>query len=270
MQAWCPKCDWYKGKQLQCPRCGYNEKTKLFEKLPEPKKETKKAPVKKKRKPVVKASKKVHISHSFVVLLLITGGILVYTGMGMNQKSEENIETLQTLPPIEDKPLDTPIDTPEESLETEVNPELPDAPNETSSPHELIQDDVTEQVSSGWTISSGTLSPVPTLHFIGLADFNEDGTYKIKTHPQEFDPIEGRVEYTGTYTITGSEVTGRGTSTIYQRGAVFGSPAVDTLTAEVSESGDVMEGQIISLSSLHSGGGDGNAIFTFVLEKDAQ
>jgi hypothetical protein len=118
-----------------------------------------------------------------------------------------------------------------------------------------------------WQIAYGNLSSFPNLHFTGEAEFRSDGTYKITTHPLEFDPAEGLLDYSGNYNLEDSEIEGSGKSSIYQEGQVFGATAVDKISAQLDNSASRLEGHVTSVSSFHDGGGGENATFNFVLEK---
>jgi hypothetical protein len=122
-------------------------------------------------------------------------------------------------------------------------------------------------ISGKWRIVEGNLNIFPELNFKGQGDFQEDGKYKITTNPLEFDQSEGEIIYTGRYLLEGSVIQGKGKSTIYQKGAVFGQQASDTLTGNIDSNGKRIVGRINSISGFHEGGGEGNATFSFTLEK---
>lgn len=152
---------------------------------------------------------------------------------------------------------------------TEVNGTIQRNTNETGLNKSAPSIDQTTLREGTWNISYGNLSSFSHLHFIGEGEFKVDGSYRLTTHPREFDPIEGVIEYTGRYASTGLEVNGSGRSAIRQRGQVFGNPATDILKASLDSSGTRMEGKIVSVSGFHSGSGEGEAIFEFVLKREA-
>jgi hypothetical protein len=126
----------------------------------------------------------------------------------------------------------------------------------------LPQQDL-EALAGEWNITHGNLSNFPNLHFIGTAEFNPDGSYKLTTRPLEFDPSEGTIEYVGVYGLEDFNIVGSGKSTIYQRGQVFGQTATDKITATLAGSGSTVEGRIESSTSFHEGGVAGGDVVTF-------
>ncbi len=125
-----------------------------------------------------------------------------------------------------------------------------------------------EGVVGKWQIVSGNLSSFSNLHFTGEGEFKSDGSYRITTHPLEFDLEEGLLDYSGNYDVEGSEIVGVGKSTIIQNGEVFGASAVDKISAQLDSSGRWLVGNITSVSSFHEGSGEEIATFEFVLEKE--
>lgn len=123
-------------------------------------------------------------------------------------------------------------------------------------------------ISGKWRIVDANLNIFPELKFKGQGDFQSDGNYKITTNPLDFDPSEGEIVYSGRYIVEESVIRGQGKSTIYQNGAVFGQQASDTLTGNIDSAGRRIEGIIDSISGFHEGGGQGNATFSFILEKE--
>jgi len=120
-------------------------------------------------------------------------------------------------------------------------------------------------VGGKWKVVYGNLSVFPSLHFTGVAEFDPKGTYIISVHPEEFDPTEGRIVYTGSYRIEDGSIIGSGESKIYKKGELFGNPAKDRLHASVS--GRRIEGEIESFTGFHTGGGaEEKAVLSFVLE----
>jgi hypothetical protein len=293
---WCPKCAWYKGlHHPQCPRCGFNETTGKIETI-EAEKPT----------PTIPESKKevVRKSSSLFLILLLVGVGAAYVGYQIMQttgpskavdgqgqitepttipsvKEKTDIEPSEETPTVPSTTVPLVEETPDE--DTEDPPETPTVPSTTVPPVEETPNEDTEEppetpsqtalqleaVSGSWTIVAGNLSTFPSLHFIGDGEFNADGTYTLNTNPVEFARSEGVIVYTGRYSLEGLEIKGGGKSTIYQGGAVFGRPATDTLTAQMDPFGKKMVGEVESTSSFHDGGGgEGIAIFEFVLERE--
>jgi hypothetical protein len=251
VSPFCPRCDWYKGlDQLKCPHCGFSEETGQIEKTVEEK--TKPAPEVAARVSV----KKTHLPSipvGWVLLILVIGASIAYTGLreGRKEVALEPEFDLEIPPEIVEKPISTPqsplFETPEELAEPEK-----------------VQ--VEEGISGKWIVSYGNLSTFPDLQFVGEAEFTEAGTYRIETHPREFEVSEGEIVFNGVFRLDGLELKGSGRSTIYQRGGVFGSQASDDITGLLDPQGSLITGKIVSTSSFHSGTGE-EAIFEFELER---
>jgi hypothetical protein len=148
------------------------------------------------------------------------------------------------------------------SCSGQILPESEESVSTSSSPESL------RPVVGKWHIVYGNLSSFPTLHFTGEGDFRSDGSYKITTHPIEFDPKEGLIDYSGRYSLEGSELVGSGKSSIFQEGQVFGATAIDKISAQLDPSAKRLEGVVLSISSFHEGGGAENATFEFILERE--
>ncbi len=148
------------------------------------------------------------------------------------------------------------------SCSGQILPESEGSVSTTPSPESL------RPVVGKWQIVYGNLSSFPKLHFTGEGDFRSDGSYKITTHPIEFDPDEGVLDYSGKYSLEGSELMGSGKSSIFQEGEVFGATAIDKISAQLDPSTKRLEGVVLSVSSFHDGGGAENATFEFVLERE--
>jgi hypothetical protein len=78
---------------------------------------------------------------------------------------------------------------------------------------------------------------------------------------------EGEIVYSGTYTVDGLDLSGRGKSTIYQGESVYGSEANDVVAGLMDPSNNRVEGEIISTSSSHASALNG-ATFEFELESE--
>jgi hypothetical protein len=279
--TWCPKCAWYKGLyQPLCTHCGFNEEIGGVEAI-------------KKEKPISErgASKRegLKISPILIVIILIGFGV-AYAGLQVVQRADtggmvsandfqDQTRLVTPAPALEDIPNE-PVSTakPKDMTPPIENPLADNNPREAVSPTEEPEETIkpTSEIPSTdppdltgkWVISYGNLSTFSNLLFIGDGEFKTDGTYKITSHPREFDPSEGIIEFTGRYTVEGMELTGAGKSAITQEGRPFGAIATDRISGKVEPSKDRIEGVIESVSSFHEGGGEETAVFEFILERN--
>jgi hypothetical protein len=282
--TWCPKCAWYKGlNQPLCPHCGFNEETGGVEAIREEKQVSK-------REAATRAGLK--ISPSLIVIILVLGLGAAYAVLQIVQEPDAGPSVLtndfqdkaplvSSTPELQDR-LDKPILTTTQPTDTSTpiinDPAVEDKPIETLPPIEE-PDETTEPPSETlsidfekligkWTISYGNLSTFSKLHFIGDGEFKADGTYKITSHPKEFKPNEGIIEFTGRYSLDGTELVGTGRSSITQNGQPFGVTATDKISGELDLSMNRLEGVIESVSSFHAGGSEETAVFEFILERE--